>query len=161
MQKGFTLLELMIVVTILGVLMAIAVPSYTNFMIKSKRGDMQTNMLNIAQELKRYQVANRNFSKAKADLGFTQAKRYPLSGTGLYNVTLTVPDPNLHKGKTNEKALNEREALVPLSWVLEATPIAGTSQQNDGVLRLNSRGHKCWTKGQTTCELTVSSKWTE
>lgn len=151
MQKGFTLIEIMIAFAIIGVLAAIALPSYQGYAVKVKRGDAKTEMMNIAQQLKRYQIANKHLANAKQELGFSSGKKYPDS-KALYNITLQIPDPAVN---------NPREAKAPLSWVLTATPISGTSQQNDGILMLNSRGQKCWEKGKTTCTLSGKSKWSD
>lgn len=148
MQKGFTLLEIMIVIAIIGVLAAIAIPSYQEYVIKVKRGEMKTSMMSISQSLQRYLVANKNFANRANSQQFNRqfgqltsagGENYPQSGQALYTVTLQFN-------------ANNRD------WVLTATPIANTSQDRNGHIMLNSQGHKCWTKGQA-CSLSATSKW--
>lgn len=138
MQKGFSLVEIMMVIAILGVLAAIAIPSYGNYIVKVKRSEMKTEMLAIAQNLQRYQIANKSFVNARGNLGFNSPRKFP-DKDSVYNIDLTVSADNR-------------------TWILVAQPIEGTSQAKDGSIRLNSQGHKCWTKGQS-CTLSASSKW--
>lgn len=52
-NKGFTLIELMVVIAIVAILAAIAIPSYQNQVQKTRRADAQAELLNSAQLLER------------------------------------------------------------------------------------------------------------
>lgn len=127
--KGFTLIELMIVVVILGILAAIAYPGYTGYQERGKRLEAQTELLDIAQQLSAYKVAHGNYDNA-ASAPFMVAK-IPNSGTENYGLQLTV-SADKH------------------SWTLKATP--ANSMANTGAITLNSSGQQCWEKISGACE---------
>lgn len=58
MRRGFTLIELMIVVLVIGVLAAIAYPSYSQHVIKSRRAAAQACLQEVAQYMERFYTTN-------------------------------------------------------------------------------------------------------
>lgn len=122
-QQGFTLIEMMIVVAIIGILAAIAYPSYQSYVIKTKRTNMMTEMQNIASEIESRKLAQGSYSTISAKVKTDFAKPYPTQGQALYNVTIT--DPLVSK------------------WTINATPKTGEQMASDGNLSLNYQGIKC------------------
>ena len=70
-QKGFTLIELMVVVAIVGILVAVALPSYTDYVIRSKRADATGALMAATNAMERWRA--NNFSYAGATVGTTFA----------------------------------------------------------------------------------------
>lgn len=141
-QKGFTLLEIMIVVVIIGILAAIAYPSYTQHIIKSNRVDMQSEMVRIASLMQRYKVLNSTYLKSGqaltlGDIGVSS--NYPNTNKSLYQLRLS----NVTAG----------------TWTLTASPLSATSQADNGAIVMNNNGQKCWVKGASSCTPSTTSNW--
>jgi type IV pilus assembly protein PilE len=147
--KGFTLIELMIVVAIIGIIAMFAYPAYQESVRKTKRTDAQASIMQISGQLQRYKIANFTFFKVGTTTPITLADAgvpsvIPTSATPLYDLTLT----NVTAG----------------TWTLIATPKSSTIQTGDGHLVLNHRGERCWTKGSdknagSACTPSATSNW--
>lgn len=125
-QSGFTLIELMIVVAIIGVLAAIAYPSYQRYVIKTKRTDMMSEMQNIASTIESRKLAQGRYSNA---LVTGLGGDYPNQGTALYTVTIG-----------NIAGVSETE--LTSKWQITASPKSG-QMSGDGTLTINYQGIKC------------------
>lgn len=66
LRRGFTLIEVMIVIVIIGVLTAIALPNYRSHMINSNRATAQAEMMAIASKEEQYLLANRTYASKTA-----------------------------------------------------------------------------------------------
>ena len=118
---GFTLIELMIVVTVLGILAAIAYPTYTDSVRKSRRAQAKADLVVLAQRAERYYTLNNSYagfwnSVAAAD------RRSPREGTLAY--ALARPDDG-----------------SPNGYVLSATPVGDQASDTAcGTLTINQAG---------------------
>ena len=74
-QRGFTLIELMITVVIVGVLAAIAIPNYSEYVRKGKRAEARANLQQLGQYLQRFFAANDRYAtdRAGAAIGIPSA----------------------------------------------------------------------------------------
>jgi len=61
-NNGFSLIELMIVVAIIGILSAIAIPSYKEYMTESRRSDAKVGLSKIADKQERYYLQNNTYT---------------------------------------------------------------------------------------------------
>jgi type IV pilus assembly protein PilE len=66
-STGFTLIELMLVVMIIGILMAISIPSYRDYVLRGKRTDGQTALLDIASRQERFVAQNNTYTTLIAE----------------------------------------------------------------------------------------------
>lgn len=86
MRKGFTLIELMIVVAIIGILAAIAIPNFIKFQTRSKQTEAKANMKAIFTAQKAFLQEKDKYSSSMTDIGFAPERgnryAYYLGGAG-------------------------------------------------------------------------------
>lgn len=127
LTRGFTLVELMIVVVIASILLSVAVPSYLTSIRKSRRSDAKTALLDLAGREERYLSTNpAGYSATPADLGLAGIGVANPIGTSRYyyisNICVTAA------GAASACAPS---TLSGPSFLITVLPMAGTTQAND------------------------------
>ena len=92
-EKGFTLMELMIVVVIIGILSAIAYPNYRQYAARAKRNEAKAELLKIATLQERFYLQNNTYTTDMTNLGFA-ATGNNKSDTGSYNINVDLATAN-------------------------------------------------------------------
>jgi type IV pilus assembly protein PilE len=128
-SSGFSLIELMFVVTIIGILAAIAVPNYQEYLRKSRRADVTGTLTSFAAAMERYYTQHNSYLGSAqggapgAPIASLFASQAPVDGNNkTYNLTI--------------------QSLSASNFTLRATPIS--VQQGDGYLELLSSGARQW-----------------
>jgi type IV pilus assembly protein PilE len=135
-QQGFTLIELMVTLVIIGILAAVALPNYQQYVVRSNRAAAQSAMMDIANREQQYLLANR----AYADYTTIVSNGYALPSevSGKYD----SPAPVIYTDRILDSscALVNDTSAVPKFVIMF---IASGSQQGDGNLYLSNTGIKC------------------
>lgn len=141
-QQGFTLMELMIVVAIIGIIAAVAYPAYTENVLRTKRVDGGAALVQLGQAMERFYSVNYTYEGAADggnDTGAPAATTFawtqsPFDGNAAYNLRIT--------------------AASATGYTIQAQPVGGqTADTACGTLSLNQLGTKGTSAG------TVADCW--
>ncbi|PWK50919.1 type IV pilin protein [Pleionea mediterranea] len=122
-KSGFTLVELMIVVAIIGLVAAIAYPSYEAYIVRSKRADGMAAMLNAVSAMERHRAVNMRYTGAAADTTF---------------------EKDIPVGEANPYYELSLGTVTASTYIIRATP-QNSMTGKDGALSINQAGVKTWT----------------
>ncbi|MFY9118749.1 MAG: prepilin-type N-terminal cleavage/methylation domain-containing protein [Syntrophomonadaceae bacterium] len=122
-QKGFTLVELMVVVVIIGILVAVAVPVYNNVTERAERSAVEANLRTIDGAIMTYYATDPDASttplNALSDLGDYLASTPAGPGTATYGITASTNAPNQRatvKGEVGGANITTEVTLEGLPW---------------------------------------------
>jgi type IV pilus assembly protein PilE len=132
--RGFTLIEVMITVAILGILAAVAFPSYQENVRKGRRADGQAVLMEAAQFMERFHTQNFRYDRNVA------------------NVAVALPTPLTAAPKEGASKHYDisLQAVAAQSWTLRAVPRGAHQGDRCGTLTLDNLGRKggasgdCW-----------------
>ena len=123
-RQGFTLIELMIAVVIVGILAAVAYPSYVQYVVRAKRSAAESFILDVASRQEQYNLDARQYASSMTVLGATSI---PPEVSGSYTVTLAADN-----------------TATPPTYTVTATPNASQLSQDAkcATLTINQFGTK-------------------
>lgn len=141
-RKGFTLIELMIVVVIISILSALAIPSYQRYVLRTHRKDAMSALQGLAQAMERYYVQHNN-TYIGADTGgvpnFFASTSPTDGGTARYNLRIT--------------------GATASAYTLQAQPVG--AQANDGLIQLDNTGRRAWDKDNSGAFSASEFSWND
>ncbi len=128
-RRGFTLIELLITVIIVALLASIAIPSYSGYLARARRADARTQLVQAAQYMQRFYVANDSFQQDRSGNAVFEKipgnlKQSPADSTPIYE--LSIPSGTLSSN----------------GFELRMTPVSSGIMKADqcGTFTLNSTG---------------------
>jgi type IV pilus assembly protein PilE len=142
-QHGVTLLELMIVVAIISIIATFAYPSYTQYIVNTKRTAATSTLLQIADRQQQFFMDNKRYANDLTDLGF--------SANPLFVSSDGAPAA---AGDTDTVYVFGLANVAPTTYIAVAAPLAGQLKRDTdcGTLTLNQAGARgatgtaddCW-----------------
>jgi type IV pilus assembly protein PilE len=140
---GFTLVELMIVLVIVGILAAIGYPGYRDYVVRTQRDLAKSMILQVLDRQEQYFVDNKAYADDLTALGFASS---PFAIDRKGNVVAAGDGDRVYNiGLTDTSATAFTIQAVPqLSQASEDTDCATLSVTSTGVKSASGGGSRCW-----------------
>lgn len=152
-NSGFTLLELMVTVMIIGILASVAIPSYRAYVERSALSEAQQRMLGLSTELLRWRSKSLTYRGFIPDGGYAQSSDIlvPKGSTiSDYRYKLTLVD-------ANSNASLELGTAIGMDWVMIASPNISNQSLKDGKkIYLRGSGQRCLVPSSSTVSTNVN-----
>lgn len=118
--RGFTLVELMIVCAVIGIIAAVAYPSYTNYVKRGHRAAAQAHLIDLAQRQQQFLADSRSYAESVEDLNLET----PAEVARHYTIAIDV------------------EAGPPPAFTITASPVIDGAMDGEADLTIDSSGDK-------------------
>ena len=136
-SSGWTLAELLIVVALMGLLAALALPTYQQQQRQARRSDGQVALLQLQMDQARWRGNHDSHADTLSALGWAS----DLSALGHYQITLTEASAEGYRAQAialKNQAADRDCTPLHLSWQGSATAVFGAGEH------LDSDPHRCW-----------------
>lgn len=139
-QAGFTLIEMMVIVAIIGILAAVAYPSYDEYVKRGNRSEGQALLSDAAAAQERYYSQNYSYITSTADLAKLKTKT--TSNTGKYTLTVSSVADDGGYTLTATQQFNDSKCG---DLVLQATGVRGADGKlSSGSATDKAKVSECW-----------------
>ena len=142
-QSGFTLIEAMITLVILGILAAMVYPTYRDYVVRTHRDLAKSAMLQVLDRQEQFFIDNKTYANTVTALGFAD-NPFAIDNTGK-SVAATAGNRVYTIGLADATATGFTIRAVPqLRQATEDTECGTLSVTNQGIKSASGTGSRCW-----------------